>query len=228
MKNMLWIRHGQASLGTDNYDRLSDHGQHQSEKLGRFLGADGPPLLVHGPLERQRHTAALIAKGMVEAGADAPDVEEDSGLREYPAFKLFAHALPQFEGHEQVKLLSDGDATQHHPRLFKWLMQRWVNGEINLDDTDILSFVNFKENVKASFERLLLRARETEVAAVSSGGPIGVALGLALSLSDDMSMEMAWRVSNSSVARYRVEDGKPFLSGFHHHHHLNDDEVTFI
>ena len=37
MASIFLIRHGQASFGTDNYDRLSELGCRQSEVLGRYL-----------------------------------------------------------------------------------------------------------------------------------------------------------------------------------------------
>ncbi len=55
------VRHGQASAGTDNYDRLSTLGQQQSKLLGDWwkkLGTQ-PDAAFAGTLERQQHTASL-------------------------------------------------------------------------------------------------------------------------------------------------------------------------
>ena len=48
------IRHGQASFGTDDYDRLSDLGHEQSRLAGRHLGGQGvhPIRIVHGQIGR--------------------------------------------------------------------------------------------------------------------------------------------------------------------------------
>ncbi len=55
------LRHGQASFGTDDYDRLSDLGRIQAEVAGQELARRGlrSPVLVSGSLLRQRHTAAI-------------------------------------------------------------------------------------------------------------------------------------------------------------------------
>ncbi len=59
MSTLLLVRHGQASLFTDNYDRLSELGLSQAEALGKFwLDRDIRPDSVYsGTLTRQRQTA---------------------------------------------------------------------------------------------------------------------------------------------------------------------------
>src|SRR4051812_30533219 len=61
MPIVLLVRHGQASFGGDDYDRLSDLGREQSQATGRWLRHRElrRPVVVHGSLRRQRDTAAL-------------------------------------------------------------------------------------------------------------------------------------------------------------------------
>jgi broad specificity phosphatase PhoE len=61
MPIVLLVRHGQASFGGDDYDRLSDLGREQSRATGRWLRDRGlrRPVVVHGSLRRQRDTARL-------------------------------------------------------------------------------------------------------------------------------------------------------------------------
>jgi broad specificity phosphatase PhoE len=61
MPIVLLVRHGQASFGGDDYDRLSDLGRQQAERTGRWLVDRGlrRPVAVHSSLRRQRDTAAL-------------------------------------------------------------------------------------------------------------------------------------------------------------------------
>src|SRR4051812_29594056 len=69
MPIVLLVRHGQASFGADDYDRLSDRGRAQAEATGRWLAARGlrRPVVVHGTLRRQRDTALLA---LAAAGSD--------------------------------------------------------------------------------------------------------------------------------------------------------------
>jgi broad specificity phosphatase PhoE len=69
MPIVLLVRHGQASFGADDYDRLSELGREQAAATGRWLGARGlrRPVAVHGTLRRQRDTAVLA---LAAAGHD--------------------------------------------------------------------------------------------------------------------------------------------------------------
>lgn len=60
------LRHGQASFGTDDYDRLSDLGRRQAALAGAELARRGlrSPVVVSGSLLRQRDTAAIAADAL--------------------------------------------------------------------------------------------------------------------------------------------------------------------
>lgn len=60
------LRHGQASFGTDDYDRLSDLGRRQAQVAGAELAQRGlrSPVVVSGSLLRQRDTAAIAAEAL--------------------------------------------------------------------------------------------------------------------------------------------------------------------
>ena len=61
MRELLLIRHGQASFHAEDYDRLSTVGEHQSRELGLWLAACGqvPDLVAIGPRVRHSDTATL-------------------------------------------------------------------------------------------------------------------------------------------------------------------------
>ncbi len=68
-RRLLLIRHGQASFGADDYDKLSPVGEAQSRVLGAWLAAaNAPPdLIAIGPRRRHRRTAELCLQA---AGID--------------------------------------------------------------------------------------------------------------------------------------------------------------
>lgn len=83
------LRHGQAMLGTDDYDRLSARGQVQSQHLGQRVSEELPVhwLAWSGALKRQRATlAALNAPGLAVV---------DPCLNEYRVDRMVAYALEQ-------------------------------------------------------------------------------------------------------------------------------------
>ncbi|HCT32614.1 MAG TPA: phosphoglycerate mutase, partial [Sulfitobacter sp.] len=71
MGELLVIRHGQASFGADNYDKLSDLGHRQSEAVGQLLRDTGwvPDRTITGTLTRQKETLASMG---FEAGDTHP------------------------------------------------------------------------------------------------------------------------------------------------------------
>ncbi len=73
------LRHGQASFGTDDYDRLSDLGRIQAQVAGQELARRGlrSPVLVSGSLLRQRDTAAIAGAQLdVELSVIDPRFDE--------------------------------------------------------------------------------------------------------------------------------------------------------
>ncbi len=61
MTTIYLIRHGQASFGADDYDKLSDLGRRQAEITGHYLRDHGIHIdaAYSGTLLRQRETAQL-------------------------------------------------------------------------------------------------------------------------------------------------------------------------
>src|SRR4029079_14668655 len=106
MSLLLLVRHGQASWGSDDYDRLWSVGIEQSRVLGAALAARGvrPDLVLRGSMLRHRQTAEAAVAG---AGWDAVAVE-DAGWDEFDHLgnvdrtQLFAH-------------LGDADAEDREP-----------------------------------------------------------------------------------------------------------------
>src|SRR5690348_12748107 len=60
------IRHGQASFGLKDYDKLSELGEQQSRVLGESLRDRVPAidLVVSGAMERHKQTAAIALEAM--------------------------------------------------------------------------------------------------------------------------------------------------------------------
>jgi broad specificity phosphatase PhoE len=79
---LLLVRHGQASLGTVDYDRLSDLGRRQAQVTGaRLAEADlVVDRVVSGALTRQRDTAQAV---LAAVGRPGSELRIDERLDEY-------------------------------------------------------------------------------------------------------------------------------------------------
>ncbi|HVK75121.1 MAG TPA: histidine phosphatase family protein [Kofleriaceae bacterium] len=242
MGTLTLVRHGQASYGAADYDRLSERGILQAKALGRRwaetrLAADA---LVSGPMRRQVDTLTLAREAAVAAGHALPEPVVMPELAEYPAFELLARFLPRFvQERAELKGLLDGGAVAAerlalHDRALWMVIDAWTREE--LDCGDIETFGAFVARVRAGLERLMAAhpGRGRRIVAVTSGGPIGVACKLSLAI-DALPTLHLWRmVRNASVTEllWRSGDfawrpGDLSLLGFNHVDHLPTDLVTF-
>ncbi|MEO1689494.1 MAG: histidine phosphatase family protein, partial [Pseudomonadota bacterium] len=217
----IWlVRHGQASFGAEDYDRLSETGRAQSEALGAWFAARGVRFsrVIHGALRRQRETWEGIAEGL---GGDAPAAEVEPGWDEYDADAI-----------RDAWLAAGGEAApagdkRAHFRIFRRALAAWQAGELSPPEP----FAAFE----ARAARALAAAAEGEgpVLAVSSGGTIGhVAaglLGLEGSGAGEAMIRLNLQAKNTGFARIVGAPGRLWLNSWNEAPHLEDGrgEVTY-
>src|SRR5690349_5090175 len=93
---LLLVRHGQASYGSDDYDRLSPLGERQSRRLGERLARERPEVraIYSGPRLRHQQTAQQLIDAARENGARFPDFEVIDEVDELPVRELvLAHGI---------------------------------------------------------------------------------------------------------------------------------------
>jgi broad specificity phosphatase PhoE len=234
MGRIIVVRHGQASYGQPDYDRLSDLGVRQCEMLGRYYAARGWRFdrVVVGPRRRHWQSHDAIA-GAFRAAANAtwPDPVEDPGLDEYQAFEVMDHYAP---GHRDLAVNTDEGRRQYF-FLYRQTMRRWLSGDSpDASPNNVESWRKFRDRVEASVQRLRESlangGAEKTILAVTSGGPMAAAVGYALGLDDLRTMEQSWMVSNGSYSEFLVsrtpdEDRFSVLS-FNATPHLDPELVT--
>ena len=209
MSLLLLVRHGQASWGSDDYDRLSSVGVEQSRVLGAALAARGvrPDLVLRGSMLRHRQTAEAAVAG---AGWDAVAVE-DAGWDE------FDH-LGTVDGTQLFEHLDD-EEDEDRVRRFNATIARWSSGEHDPEYDE--SFPAFQDRVRGAFDRALARLEPKQTAVVfTSGGPVS---WVAATLTDGGLP--AWArlskvVVNSSVTKVLSGRGGTNLITFNDHSHL--------
>jgi broad specificity phosphatase PhoE len=232
------VRHGQASYGAADYDRLSDRGIEQARALGRRWAESrlAPTAIYHGPMKRQRDTAAIARQSARDAGHSLPDPVELPALAEYPAFELLARFLPGYiQKHPELARLADGTMTtaDRHAlidRGFGLVIDAWCNDQ--LDCGDLETFGGFIERVRGGLAQMVAAHAESgaRVVAVTSGGPIGVSLKLALGLDAAATMRHWQLVRNASITELLWRAHAPdqlSLLAFNHIDHLDDEMITF-
>lgn len=216
MSLVLLVRHGQASFGTDDYDRLSPHGREQSRILGADLSARGitPELLVSGGLTRQQQTAQAVAES---AGWQLnPSIDE--GWDEYHATDLL-NALPDSDENA-------GTDSRAYQRLLEKAAERWASGDHDGDYHE--TFSAFTDRVDAAFDRVIsgLSSGQTAVC-FSSAGAIAWVSARLLGGGFPSFIALNRASVNSGVTKIVTGASGTSLISLNDHGHLASGQVTY-
>lgn len=211
MREVVLVRHGQASFGTDDYDRLSDLGHRQAEWLGRWLDAHemGFDQVIRGDLRRHRETLEGIRWHMA-----LPQAVIDPRFDEFHSDDLQAQyiaATGSDLARDREGFLAD----------FPEVFAAWESGAITGSGE---SYAQFQGRVLDG-----LAAIETErTLVVTSGGVITAILADVLGLGPRAVADLLLMVHNASVHVIHRENGRWRLSLFNASPHLNSATRTYI
>lgn len=223
MAELYLVRHGQASFGAGNYDRLSPLGERQSRWLGAYFAERALTFdrAMVGTLQRQCATVTALASGL---GRELT-AEEHTGLNEYDFTTLVRSYR---ETTDTAQPPADDHAAFY--RLLKRALLSWAAGK--LDDHLPESWEDFKQriaDVVADIQRPA--AKGERVLVVSSGGPIAAILGAVLALTDEQAIELNMQLYNTSLSRLYFNDRRMVLAGFNAVPHLDTpgrfDAITY-
>lgn len=221
MTEIYLIRHGQASFGEQNYDKLSETGIVQSRRLGEWLGANGIVFdaVYSGERERQRDTASIA---LAESGQKNTMLLVNSAFNELDADRLLQHAIPRMVLREPsvAALLMDLKANRDgFRRIFERIVDEWVGGA--WENAGIGRWHDFSARVLAGVSELAEQhAGSGNIAVFTSGGPITATLQ---ALGDEQRSGLDWRIANTSITRLGADEhGKLVLYGQRELPHLAD------
>lgn len=239
MSLLYLVRHGQASFFAEDYDRLSTLGELQARRLGEFFAARGVRFdaVFSGPAVRQQRTAEIIAETMTGLGTACPATRVVAGLNEHSGDKLLSapHARAFFERHPELSVLEQAfrearepdDVQKSFQKLFEAAVRRWTNGELTVPGVEL--WQEFHERARLAITSITSHPeRGRTTLAVSSVGPITIALQAALGTSIPVSLDLGWRLRNASVTTFLYTPDRITLDGFNSVAHLaNPAEITY-
>ncbi|MGH3413772.1 MAG: histidine phosphatase family protein [Marmoricola sp.] len=211
MGQVLLVRHGQASFGSEDYDVLSAVGEQQSAVLGRFLSGLDPQSVVHGSLQRQRRTAEIAVEA---AGWSATPYVDPRWDEMDHLLLLAAHPQPS---------VSEPDARQFQA-WFEAATDRWTSGGHDHDYDE--SFPDFTARVRGALDDL---HPDGTTVVFTSGGPIATVVTQLLDAGTPTYTRLAPVVVNSSITRIVTGRRGRTLVSFNAHAHLQDrpDLLTY-
>jgi len=110
MSTLTLVRHGQARMFEDDYDRLSPLGEEQSARLGAFWAerkiAFGE--IYSGPQKRQLDTAEIVRDRYAQSGLKLPEIVVLDEMREYDGDGIITGLLPQLvAGDDRIRQLAE-------------------------------------------------------------------------------------------------------------------------
>ncbi|HEV8077519.1 MAG TPA: histidine phosphatase family protein [Marinobacter sp.] len=238
MATIYLVRHGQASFGAKDYDRLSPIGWQQGRVLGRSLVATAKPQAVFGgTLRRHRETVEAVASGF---GDGLPAMQVASGFDEFDHVALIRCHRPQWQDHSVMvrDLAVSATPAKMFQVEFIAALQRWASGRFDRDYVE--SWPGFKARVLAAMDKAISYAAGRDLLVATSGGPIAVIVQTLLDLSDERTLDLHSMIANTSVSRvlysgrrrhsgHEPHDGsRRSLAVFNNYSHLEAEDPALV
>jgi broad specificity phosphatase PhoE len=216
MGNLYLVRHGQASFGAADYDKLSELGHRQSVRLGEYFAQRSLQFdaVLTGTLTRHAQTWTGIAQG---AGLDLQPLLWP-GLNEFDSAAVIAAIHPEPLGPTDTP-----EMYKYHFRLLRDGLTQWMNGVVS--PRGMPSYTEFVAGVTSALDHVR-KQYSGNVLIVSSGGPISTAIGHILGTAPEKTIELNMQIRNSAVTEFRFTPKRHLLLTFNSLAHLDGAEYA--
>lgn len=230
MGQLFLVRHGQASFGAEDYDRLSALGATQSGLLGRWFKHCGMPVdhIVSGAMRRHGETAAHCMAAFDTDGVPRIDsLSVDVRLNEFDHAQVMDVYRDEVHrsalvsavsavgvGGEQTERVAELEAERSTvmssaelQRVFALAMSRWMSGDHDHDYDE--PWPVFRSRCVDAFASLTDGSRPAKtIVAFTSGGVIAAICQNVLDLTDQATRELNWSLANTGVTRLLFTKGR--------------------
>ncbi|MCY7317712.1 MAG: histidine phosphatase family protein [Ramlibacter sp.] len=215
MGTLYLVRHGQASFGAEDYDKLSELGHRQSVRLGEYFALKGIRFdaVIAGTLRRHLETLAGIREGLQQQGEHLPW----EGLNEYDSEAVIATVHP-----EKLHKPSSPEMYRAHFRLLRDGLAQWMAGVAS--PRGMPSYPQFVDGVASALDHVKANHHGGNVLIVSSGGPISTAVGQVLGVRPEVTIELNLRIRNTSVTEFAFTPKRHMLVSYNAIPHLESPE----
>jgi broad specificity phosphatase PhoE len=238
MSVLYLVRHGQASFGAANYDKLSELGERQMRALGKYWVDWGLKIdaVYSGTLDRQTKSAACAQEAFLAAHKKFPDPVIVPDLNEYETRHLLGASISTVlaEHPEIAKLAKELSASgpvdlaankKAFQKIFAAAMDLWVDEKLSLPGME--TWRQFTTRVNAGIDRVIKeQASGKTVAVFTSGGPVSAAVQRAMKCDDKTALELGWVIANGSITEFRFSGDKFSLATFNATPHLSEPALV--
>ncbi len=228
------IRHGQASFGAENYDKLSPTGQRQSQILAEHFCKLNMQfdLLYTGSMTRHQETAHAFLSLYKQRSMPLPPVHQHEAFNEYDSKAILTEIIPELL--EEDPSLSDSVSTllenkQSFQRVFEKVMLKWVTD--NYRSNRLIRWSDFTSGVYRGIEEIMNdHGQGKKIVIFTSGGAISATVKKALNLSNEDTIRISWQIVNASITRLKCTNEIIMLASFNEMTHLeleSEDCITY-
>ena len=218
---LLFVRHAQASYGTDDYDRLSPLGWTQAGHLGDWLAREphGFARVRVGAMRRHRETFEAIRRAFAEAGHPLPAPEEDADLNEFDHGAVIRAYLVERADADMRARAASHDPAVVGPMLHAAILA-WANDEL---DAVPEPWSVFGERVARAGAAAVDASREGPTLVVSSGGVIARLAQQTLEVPATRAVDLNLAIRNASINEFSARHGALRFGSFNTLPHLAHD-----
>ena len=217
MSEIYFVRHGQASFGSSNYDQLSPLGHQQARLLGEYFQRRNMQFdhILTGDMVRHRETAEGICAGL---GLDAVPFEVFRELNEFDFHAILHAYLAQFP----AEALPDKPAVADFFKRLKRAIVLWSRGELQGELPE--SWAHFEHRLDSVRAHIQQQYKGKRLLAVSSGGAIAMLVRQLLQAPSETMVELNLQTRNTALIHCVFNSHNMRLSSFNTVPHLDSNE----
>ncbi len=222
MGAIYFIRHGQASFGSNNYDQLSPLGHQQARVVGQALRSRGvkPDVLVSGTMQRHLETASGALAEMDLDLALVQGLRQHAGVNEFDHENVIEVAEPRYADKLVMmgEMAASGDPRRSFQKFFQDAVGRWVDG--HHADEYKEPWTVFKLRVISALDELVkMTPPKGSTLVFTSGGTISAICAHLLGLNDAQAFTINWTLANVGITKIQAgRDGLHLISVNEHGH----------
>ncbi len=221
MTTIYLIRHGQASFGAADYDKLSEMGHEQSRVVGQALSQRLPPdghcVVFAGDMRRHRETAAACLATLQRELE--PTI--DAGFNEFDHEEVIVRHEPRFADRDAMQKLMRVHPDPHRAfqQMFELAIARWTGGEFDSDYRE--SWPGFRARCRVALDAVAARTpRDATALVFTSGGTISALCQTLLQLTDASAFALNFRLANAGMTKLAIGARGLSVVSLNEHGHL--------
>lgn len=230
MAEILLVRHGQASFGTNDYDALSELGHLQAAINADYLQRSGITVdaIYSGSLRRQQETARAVLEVYQKAGKAVPAIITDPGFNELEnelQIEKLAPSLQKTDPQLRALLKTAHHSKKDFQKVLKTVFNHWVLEKPEVDGLE--SWASFAARVRQSLHNIVQQQGSGKTVLVStSGGVIATLVAQVIKLPDSGVYSLFEPVLNASITRLLYNTaGDISLSSFNDCGYLRAEQI---